>query len=532
MDSNPCAAVNAIRWMLERGATRRDAMRFLTNAGMGLAASGGVFSRASRALAEAPKRGGHIRVAGFSSSTADTLDPARQTLSTDYERCQMFYNGLTRLDATLTPQPELAETIENDKATVWTFKLRKGVTFHDGKPLTPADVVYSLLRHKDPAVGSVAKALAAQLKDVKATSPDEVQVTLVAPNADFPVVLGTFHFLIIKDGTKNFTTAVGTGPYKCKEFQPGIRTIGIRNQNYWKPGKPYIDEIELFGIADETARVNALLSGDIQIAGGISPRSAHQIAAADGYKVFETKSGNYTDLVMRLDVAPTDNRDLVMALKYLADREQMRTAIFRGYAVIGNDQPIDPTNRFYNPDLPQRAFDPDKAKHHFQRSAIGSTKVPLVCSPAAASSVDMAVLIQDAAQKIGLNLDIKQVPADGYWANYWMKVPLGYGNINPRPSADILLTLFFKSDAPWNESGWRDPRFDQLLLAARAETDLAKRKQMYFDAQSMIRDQAGVGIPLFLSMLDAHSDRVKGLEPIPLGGLMGYDFAENVWLEG
>jgi peptide/nickel transport system substrate-binding protein len=247
--------------------------------------------------------------------------------------------------------------------------------------------------------------------------------------------------------------------------------------------------------------------------------------------VFETKSGNYTDLVMRLDADPTKNPDFVMALKYLFNREQMRTAVFRGYAVVGNDQPIDPSNRFWCKDIPQRAFDPDKAKFHFKKSGIGNTAVPLVASPAASSSVDMAVLLQDAAQKIGLNLDIKREPADGYWAHYWMKVPLGFGNINPRPSADVLLTLFFKSDAPWNESGWKNEKFDQLLVAARGETDMPKRKQMFCDMQELIRDEAGIGIPLFISILDAHSSKLKGLRPIPVGGMMGYNFAENVWLD-
>lgn len=520
-----------IRNMLRRGATRREAIGWLAKAGMGLAIAGTLVTRAGQALADSPKRGGQIRVAGFSSSTADTVDPARQTLSTDYSRCSMFYNGLTRLDESLTPQPELAESIENEAATVWTFKLRKGVTFHDGQALTSADVVYSLLRHTDPKVASIAKTLAAQMQEVKATGPDEVQVTLSAPNADFPVVLGTFHFLIVKAGTTDFATAIGTGPYRCKEFSPGVRTIGVRNENYWKPGKPYLDQIELFGIADETARVNALLSGDVQIAGGISPRATRQIQATSGFEVFETKSGNYTDLVMRQDADPTRNPDFAMALKYLFDREQLRSAVFRGYAVMGNDQPIDPTNRFYCPDIPQRAFDLDKAKYHFGKSDIGNTAVPLVASPAASSSVEMAVLLQDAAQKIGLNLDIKRVPADGYWANSWMKVPLGFGNINPRPSADILLTLFFKSDAPWNESGWNNPHFDQLLLAARVETDLAKRKQMYCDMQGLVRDDCGIGIPLFISILDAHAGNVKGLRPIPTGGLMGYNFADSIWLD-
>jgi peptide/nickel transport system substrate-binding protein len=525
------AASTVIQAALARGASRRELMGWLAAAGMGLATAGSVLTHATRALAESPKVGGKIRVAGYSSSTADTVDPAKQSLSTDYVRCNMFYNGLTSLDSTLTPQLELAASIDNDKATVWTIKLRKGVTFHDGAKLTSADVVYSLKRHLDPAVGSKAKPLAQQMQDIKATAPDEVQVTLSAPNADFPVVLGTFHFLIVKDGTTDFTTAIGTGPYKCKEFTPGVRSIGVRNENYWKPGKPYLDEIEFFGIPDESARVNALLSGDIQLAGSVSPRATRQITATDGYEIFETKSGSYTDLVMRLDAEPGRNPDMVMAMKYLMDREQMRTAIFRGYAVLGNDQPIDPSNRFYDASQPQRAFDLDKAKFHFQKTGIGNTPLPLYASPAATASVDMSVLMQDAAQKIGMNLDIKRVPADGYWSNYWMKQPMGFGNINPRPSADILMTLFFKSDAPWNESAWKDPKFDQLLGAARAETDFAKRKQMYADMQTMIRDSAGIGIPLFVSMLDAHSSKLKGLRPIPTGDMMGFAFAENVWLE-
>jgi peptide/nickel transport system substrate-binding protein len=254
------------------------------------------------------------------------------------------------------------------------------------------------------------------------------------------------------------------------------------------------------------------------------------VKQAPGFEVFETKSGAYTDLVVRLDSAPTSNPDFVMAMKYLMDREQMRTAIYQGYAVIANDQPVDPSNRFYDPSLQQRAFDLEKAKFHFGKSGIGNTAIDVIVSPAATSSPDMSVLMQDAARKIGLNLNIKRVPADGYWANYWLKSAVCFGNINPRPSADILMTLFFKSDAPWNESRWKDPKFDQLLDAARAEIDFTKRKQMYADLQRMICNDGGIGIPLFISLLDAHISGLKGLQPIPTGGMMGYDFAENVWL--
>jgi peptide/nickel transport system substrate-binding protein len=521
-----------IRSALQNRATRRDVMGWLMAGGVGVATAGSIVTHATRALAETPKKGGRLRVAGSGTSTADTVDPAKQSFSTDYARCNMFYNGLTSLDGTLAPRLALAESIENDKATVWTIKLRKDVAFHDGKKLTAADVVYSLNRHKDPSVGSKAKSLAEQMTAIKATGPNEVQITLSAPNADLPVVLGTFHFLIVKDGTTDFSTAVGTGPYKCREFKPGVRSVAVRNDGYWKPAQPYVDEIEFIGIPDESARVNALLSDDVQLIAAVNARSAGRISSTPGYQIHETKSGNYTDLVMRIDSGPTQNPDFVLAMKYLFDREQMRSAIVRGFAVLGNDHPVDPTNRFYNNELPQRPFDLDKAKFHLQKAGIGTTAVPIVASPAADNSIEMALLLQQAGQKIGLTLDIQRVPADGYWTNHWMKHPLGFGNINPRPSADILFTLFFKSDAAWNECGWKNEKFDQLLAAARAETDEAKRKQMYWDMQAMVHESSGIGIPMFLSLIDGLSTKVKGLGSIPLGGLMGYNFAESVWLAG
>jgi peptide/nickel transport system substrate-binding protein len=516
---------------LRRGANRRDVMKMLMAGGMQASLAGGLAAAAGAAFAQTPKKGGRIRVAGATAAISDTLDPAKQSNQTDYVRGTQFYNGLTVLDSKLAPQLALAEEIGNDKATVWTFKLRKGVTFHDGKPLTPQDVVYSLMRHKDPATGSKAKALADQITEVKASGPNEVRVTLSAPNADFPVVVGTFHFHIVKDGTTDFNAGIGTGPYKVKEFKPGVRSIGVRNENYWKPGKPYLDEIEYVGIGDEGARVNALLSGDLDLIGSVNPRSTERIKQTPGYQVFETQSGQYTDLVMRRDLAPGSNADFVLAMKYLFDREQMKRSIVLGHAVVANDQPVDPTNRFYFPGLPQRAFDLDKAKFHLQKAGLAGATLPIVASPAALYSVEMALLMQQTAQKIGLNLDVKRMPADGYWSNHWMKSPLGFGNINPRPSADTLFTLFFKSDAAWNESGWKNEKFDQLLLAARAETDEAKRKKMYADMQVMVHEQSGIGVPLFLASLDGHTSKLKGLGAIPLGGLMGYSFAEHVWLD-
>ena len=518
---------------LGRGASRRDMLRLMLSMGIMTASAGGILSMASEAHAQTPKKGGRIRVASLSSSTADTLDPAKGALSTDYTRHNMFYSGLTQLDASLAPQPALAEEIRNDRAQVWTFKLRKDVKFHDGSPLTPADVVYSLTRHKNAAIGSKVKTVAEQFAEVKANGPNEVQVRLAGPNADLPVILAASHFLIVKDGAADFTaSANGTGPYKLKEFKPGVRTVGVRNENYWKPGRPYLDEIELIGIPDEPARVNALLSGDVQLVLAVNARSTGRVKSTPGFSILETKSGLYTDLVMRQDAAPTNNPDFVMAMKYLIDREQARSAVFRGFAVVANDQPIPPSHRYHLAGLPQRPYDLDRAKFHLQKAGVAGLTIPVFASPAAEGSIDMAVLMQQSAQKIGLNLAVNRVPADGYWSNHWMKHPLGFGNINPRPSADLLFTQFFKSDAPWNESGWKDEKFDQLLLAARAEPDDAKRKQMYGDMQVLIHEKCGIGIPVFMSFIDGYSSKLKGLASIPIGGFMGYMFAEHVWLDG
>ena len=133
----------------------------------------------------------------------------------------------------------------------------------------------------------------------------------------------------------------------------------------------------------------------------------------------------------------------------------------------------------------------------------------------------MATLLQLSASKVGLKLGVNRVPADGYWSNHWMKHPLGFGNINPRPSLDLLFSLFFKSDAPWNESGWNNPLFDQLLVAARGEMDEAKRRQMYTDMQVLIHEQAGIGIPVFITLIDGFDQRLKGLSSIPTGGTDG-----------
>jgi len=477
------------------------------------------------------KPGGKIKVASLSISTADTLDPAKGSFSTDYTRHFMVYNGLTKFDDHLVPQLELAESIDNENAKVWNIKLRKGVTFHDGKELTADDVVFSLTRHKDPATASKIMGIAKQIESVKAAGKYEVTITLEAPNAELPSILADSHMLIVPANVTDFNKGIGTGPFKLKSFKPGITTVVTKNENYWKPGLPYLDEVELFAIADEPSRVNALLSGEVHVVSEVNPRSTARIEQSPGHQFINVPSGNYTDLIMRQDMAPGQSADFTEAMKLLMDREQMKSAIFQGFATVGNDTPIAPGARYFNSELPQREFDPEKAKFLIKKAGFENAKIPLVASNAAAGSVDIAVMMQQSAAKVGIKMDVQTKSIDGYWTNHWAKHPVSFGNINARPSADMIFSQFFLSNAAWNESHWKNSKFDSLLLDARKETDEGKRAQMYGEMQALVHNQSGIGVPIFISKIDGIDSRLKGYGTNPLGSFMGYMFAEKVWLE-
>lgn len=481
------------------------------------------------ARVSAPARnGGGIRVATQSSSTSDTLDPAKGALSTDYVRHFMLYSGLTETGADLIARPSLAERFESADRLTWSFTLRRGVRFHDGSELTSADVVWSLLRHKDPALGSKMAAIAEQFAQVRADGKYGVTVRLTGANADLPAILSQSHFLIVRSGEK-MPAGNGCGPFRLAEFQPGVRTVVTRNPDYWMPGRPHLERVELIAIADEVNRVNALLAGDIQLANAIGPSSTRRVEAAPGYSLLATPSALYTNLILRQDQLPTGNPDFVQAIKHLIDRPLVKRALFRDYATIGNDHPIPPFHPYYNPDVPQTVLDPDKARWHLKRAGLTGVRLPLYASPAAAGSVDMASILQEYGARVGLNLAVNRMPADGYWSTHWMRHPASFGNTNPRPTADLVFSLFYKSDADWNETGWKNPRFDKLLVEARGEPDEVRRKALYGEMQRLAHDQCGSVIPVFISLIDGFDRRLKGLQPVPLGGMMGYRFAEYVW---
>ena len=520
-----------VKYAYVKGASRRDMLKMLMAGGFAASTAGTLLNSAGAAYAATAQKGGHLKLAGYATSAKDTLDPALGAYSNDYMRVTAFYDMLVETQPNGQPGPRLAKSFEGSNGgKTWIFDLVDGVTFHNGKSLTSADVVYSLLRHKDPNVGSAASALAEQISGVTADGPLRVIVELNAANADFPAMLSTFHFAIVADGTTDFTTANGTGPYKLSNWQPGIKSEAVRNENYF--GNAYVDSIEHFAITDGSARANALVTGEIDLAIKVDANTLELIKSSDTASVFNTPCPRFMELVMQTDVDTYKNKDFRNALKWLFDRDRLVQTTLKGYGVVANDHTFHPTSPYYNADIEQRGLDIDRAKSLLKSSGMHAETIELHVSDAAVGSVDMGLMLQQTAARAGLTINIKREPSDGYWSNIWLKRAFIGSEWNAKAVDDINLSLLFLTNAKWNEDHIANERLDGLIIEARATLELEKRREIYGEVQAIVNDESGHIIPAFADYLDGVSNRVKGLEPVPVGNMGGFNFANKVWLEG
>jgi len=515
--------------MNRQGVSRRDVLTMLMGAGATLAASNALYSGVAHAAENTPKMGGRLIMAADQHGPNDTLDPALFTSAADYFRGRMFYGSLTRLTDSLGYEPELAEEVlSNDDATVWTFKLRKGVEFHDGKSFTADDVLYTMNRHMGADSVSNASSLVTMIDRWEKVNDHEVRAVLSSPNADLPIALGTFHFKIVQDGTTDFQTAVGTGPYSVKEFKPGVRAIGARFDNYWGEGG-YLDELEHYGIGDSVARLNAFLAGNVDAMVNLPPKAISQVEGVDGKEIWSLQSGAYVNIAPRLDMEQSSNMHLWKAMQMLQDRQRLVKGVMKGQGSLGNDQPINAAYFDHCADIPQRDLDPDKAKWHWDKSGLGSTAVPVTAAEVAPGAVEQCLFMQREGKKIGANFDVKKVTTDGYWGSVWLKDPICVASWNMRPTANIMMTLAFEGNAAWNETRWNNDNFNQLLVDVRGETNADARKQKYCDLQTMIHEENGMSLPMHRNYVDAVGSHVKGLTHVPLNNFGGAESPVTLW---
>ena len=218
-------------------------------------------------------RGGRLRIARPAASAAETLDSA-SSLSA-YEYLGALYNRLVKLDEQGVTVPDLAEEWSaTPDGVTWTFRLRQGVTFHDGRRFTAADAIYSIEHILDPDTGSPqGEVLAAMIGPGSMSAPDPLTLRfeLLTANAEFPSLLTAYQCYIVPEGSAEpgdpngiGTTGIGTGPFKLSSFEPaGTGSIEAFEDHF--AGRPVLDGIDFYSIQDTTARVNALLAGQIDL---------------------------------------------------------------------------------------------------------------------------------------------------------------------------------------------------------------------------------------------------------------------------
>ena len=507
--------------------TRRDLL-----GGAAALGAGSLLLPASARAAETPRSGGTLRLGVGGGSTTDSLNP---TLTLDsvllYVNFAIF-NGLVENSPDNRPLPELAETFESrDGSTVWTFSLRKGVKFHNGKEFDADDAVYSLNLHRGETKSGAAASMKA-VTDIKKVDKYKIEVTLKSGDADFPIVLTDYHVMMVPNGFTDWTKPVGTGAFVVETFDPGVRIQLKKAPDFWKTDRGHLDAVDFIVINDSSARMNALISGQVDVINRADPKSVNLLSKNKSLAVVRAPGGWFPIMAMQLDQEPYSNPDIRKALQYAVDREQMIKTLFSGYGSLGNDNPIPKGDPYHNTDLAQIKYDPDKAAFHFKKAGLTDPKIALQTSDAAFNgAVDMASLLQASATKSGITVDVKKEPADGYFDNIWLKGHFVASYWGGRPAATQMLDVAFQSNAPWNETHWQVPKFDQLLSAAKAESDEAKRKGMIWDLQAMLTDTGGSLIPCFRDWLDAASTKVGGLTPHSGFDMQNGRICEKAWLK-
>ncbi len=503
-------------------------------AALGVSSAVAITLLGGSAMAATPKRGGTIKAGLQGGESTNSLDPATfaSSVPTTFGNCW----GETLVE--VTPEGELdfrvAESVEaSPDAKVWTFKIRDGVEFHNGKTVTADDVVKTLQRHADENSKSGALGIVKGIEKMEADGSNVV-LTLSSPNADLPYLMSDYHLLIQPGGGMDAPDAgIGCGPYKVVENQPGVRHVGERFENYWdQEHRGFADRVEILVINDPTARLAALQSGQVHMINRVEPKVVNLIKRIPGVSIRNVSGRGHYVFIAHVNTPPFDNPDLMMALKLGINREELVEKILQGFGSVGNDFPINAAYPLFPDDIPQRKYDPDKAAFHYKKSGHSGPIVLRTSEVAFPGALDATQLFQQSAAAAGIEIEIKREPGDGYWSEVWNKKPFCASYWAGRPVQDQMYSTAYLSDADWNDTRFFRPDFDKIILAARAELDPARRKALYREAALMVRDEGGAIIPMFNDFIDAVSDKIGGWKGDPNGEQMNNRSPIKCWLEG
>ena len=451
---------------------------------------------------------------GFGAGQVD-VDPASK--GRFWQVTEKTMSRLVRPAESGEPEPNLAaEWSANEAATEWTFKLREGVKFHDGSDFEAADVVYSLEHIRDPEFDSPAASVIAMVETIAAVDRLTVKMTLSAPYADLPLQLMDYRIRMIPEGSADTigTTGIGTGPFILVTLDPEGTTVLKANPDYWE-GPPGVETIEIIGIADAQARVQALLGGQIDVL-GYGDLSGQQLALFESnpkFKVQSVPTGDWLGIVFRTDTEPFTDARLRKALRIATDRQALVDLVLGpGGGIVTCDHPVWTGDQYRAPFDCQPQV--EEAKRLLAEAGYADgIEFDLTTSNIDPRFITLAEVYQQQVAKAGIKVNIIMAPSDGYWSEVWRKESVVTTRWGQRP-ADQILNEDYRGGAPWNETYWNRPDFDEMLDKARKELDFEKRRDLYHQLQRILYEEGGSLIPFHVNQAIATTARVSGMQAV------------------
>jgi peptide/nickel transport system substrate-binding protein len=464
-----------------------------------------------------PQRGGTLRVALPASPT--TLDPALSFVFQDFLLSGVLYERLTLTRGPATVEPALATAWEaSEDGLRWTFTLREGVTFHDGSPFGAEDVVYTFERVLDPDMGSLGYSLLNTVTDVTAVDDLTVQFDLARPSVDFPILISYSNVGIVPRGRSSEELAerpVGTGSFRFAEYIPGERLRMVRNEDYWQPDLPYLDELQHVYIPEAATRLQALSSRAVDMIWNLPLEQIPTVESTADLRLEEIPEASYQHIILNQNFAPLDDPQVREALKLSVDRQGVLQAAAQGRGTIANDQPIPPWYTHYA-DIPSGEQDITRARELLAEAgyADGLT-LDMATSAARPGMLETAIAFQEMAQQANITINLERLSNDIYW-NEYLNYPLALSNNSYiPPSMDGHLNLTFHSNGLWNETFYVNPELDDLIEKVNAEATEEQRADLYAQIQQIISTEGAWIIPYYRSTFMASRNTVHGVQTSP-----------------
>jgi peptide/nickel transport system substrate-binding protein len=466
-----------------------------------------------------PRRGGTLTFATNASTATEKLDPQQANGPSKYMRNLAVFDTLVAVTADgWKVQPRLAESWEPSADLMsWRFILRKGVTFHDGRPLEAKDVVWTFRRVLDENVGSGAFARFSRTMTPEGiTAPDAstVMITLTSPDSLLPYAFATPDTVIVKDGQQTFdvSTSIGTGPYTLVSWTPGQSLEMQRNPNYWDGDLPYLDALRRVDAPDEATASQGVLSGNFDVAEAVSYAAGDQLGRSPNAQLIRLR--NITSLVAVMDTTQppfTDNR-VRQAFKLAVDREAVLNTVFAGFGEVTSDLMMAPSDPYYPDDLDQVTYDPDQARSLLAAAGFpGGVDVDLW---AYGTYTPLAVAYAQTAKAAGIRANVQQGNPDDYFDVIYLREKF-YASDWQQFFPGDLLWYCFGSGSVANESKLNFPAIDELYNKALRTTDTAEQQTFIKEGLALAAQNMGLIIPAMADQLLLAKTNVQGITSAP-----------------